>query len=405
MNIRTRLVHPPRIPGEPARAVSTPIYQTATFEQHLDEDAEGSRGGRWDYSRSGNPTRDVLEAQLAAIDGAERAFAFSSGMAAVAAVLRLLRAGDEIVVGEDLYGGTNRLLADLSTHAGVVARLVDTRDVAKVAAAITWQTKLVFIETPTNPRLRVADIAAIADAAHRVGAIVVVDNSMLSPLLQKPLELGADIALQSGTKLLGGHSDLTAGVLAVRDHTLAERLAFIQNCDGTALGPFDSWLLLRGLETLEVRLTRQQASAQRLAAWLASRDDLRGVHYPGLPGHPGADIHYRQSAGPGVVISIEVGSAQRARAVVERARLFRTVVSFGSVSSSISLPAAMSHASIPAAERARRGLSDDLLRISVGVEEVSDLIHDLAGTLSSTSDHVHERADSDPADAALGSRS
>lgn len=372
MNIRTRLVHPPRIPGEPARAVSTPIYQTATFEQQLDEG-----GGRWDYSRSGNPTRDILESQLAALDGATRAFAFNSGMAAVSATLRLLQSGDELVVGEDLYGGTNRILLDLAPRTGVVVRFVDTRNLDEIARAITWHTKLVFIETPTNPRLRVADIAAIADLAHARGATLAVDNSMLSPLLQKPLELGADIALQSGTKLLGGHSDLTAGVLAVRDERLAERLAFVQNCDGTALAPFDSWLLLRGLETLEVRLSRQQASAQRLADWLARRPDLKAVHYPGLPGHAGAYTHYRQAAGPGVVLSIEVGSTTRARQLAERARLFNTVVSFGSVSSSICIPGAMSHASIAPAERAKRGISDDLVRISVGVEDVADLIADL----------------------------
>lgn len=372
MNIRTRLVHPPRIPGEPARAVSTPIYQTATFEQQLDEG-----GGRWDYSRSGNPTRDVLESQLAALDGATRAFAFNSGMAAVAATLRLLQSGDELVVGEDLYGGTNRIVLDLAPRIGVVVRFVDTRDLDGVARAITWHTKLVFIETPTNPRLHVADIASIAELAHARGATLAVDNSMLSPLLQKPLELGADIAMQSGTKLLGGHSDLTAGVLAVRDERLAERLAFVQNCDGSALAPFDSWLLLRGLETLEVRLSRQQASAQRLADWLARRPDLKAVHYPGLPRHPGAHTHYRQAAGPGVVLSVEVGSAARARRLVERARLFNTVVSFGSVSSSISIPGAMSHASIAPAERSRRGIGDDLARISVGVEDVADLIADL----------------------------
>lgn len=372
MNIRTRLVHPPRIPGEPARAVSTPIYQTATFEQQLDEG-----GGRWDYSRSGNPTRDILESQLAALDGATRAFAFNSGMAAVSATLRLLQSGDELVVGEDLYGGTNRILLDLAPRTGVVVRFVDTRNLDEIARAITWHTKLVFIETPTNPRLRVADIAAIAELAHARGATLAVDNSMLSPLLQKPLELGADIALQSGTKLLGGHSDLTAGVLAVRDERLAERLAFVQNCDGTALAPFDSWLLLRGLETLEVRLSRQQASAQRLADWLARRPDLKAVHYPGLPGHAGAHTHYRQAAGPGVVLSIEVGSTTRARQLAERARLFNTVVSFGSVSSSICIPGAMSHASIAPAERAKRGISDDLVRISVGVEDVTDLIADL----------------------------
>lgn len=355
----TRLVQPPRIPGEPARATSTPLYQTATFAQDL----EGGRNP-WDYSRSGNPTRDVLEEQLAALDGAERALAYGSGIAAVSAALRLAGPGDEVIVGDDLYGGTVRLLRDYERHLGLGVRRVDVRDPLRVRDALGPRTRLVFVETPTNPRLRVVDVAGLADVLQEHPAQLVVDNSMLSPLRQRPLELGADIALQSATKLLGGHGDLTAGVIAVSDGAVAERLAFLRNAEGSALAPFEAWLLLRGMSTLSVRLERQERNAAALADWLETRPEVTRVH--------------RVPAGTGgVVVSFETGSVARSREIIRRARLFRTTVSFGGVTSSIGLPCAMSHASVSEAERATSGLAEDLVRISTGLEDARDLLADL----------------------------
>jgi len=366
----TRLVHPPRLPGEPSGASSTPIFQTATFAL---DGVPGSPGvtepPAWDYSRSGNPTRDVLEAQLARLDGTEHGLAYGSGMAALTGVLRQIPPAGEVVVGDDLYGGTQRLLRRYAGHLGIRITSVDTTDPDAVAAAVSDATDLVLIETPSNPRLKVTPLPPIAEIAHRHGARLVVDNSLLSSYLQKPLALGADVALQSATKLLGGHADLTAGVVAVNDAELAERLAFDRNAEGTALAPFEAWLLLRGLQTLAVRLDRQLETARRLVAFVRAHPRVERVWYP------------RHGPG-GVVISFETGDERASRAVVRRTRLFATTVSFGAVRSSISLPAAMSHACVPEDRRRAQGLSPDLVRLSVGIEEAEDLIGDLGDALS-----------------------
>lgn len=374
MKLHTELVQFDACPADPYGPTSTPIYQTATFEQ---EDPE--QFGRYDYSRSGNPTRTVLETQLARLErgciGGAKAFA--SGMAALSAVVRLVKPGERIVAGADIYGGTFRLLERIARPYGIDVVYAPTWDEEALAAALHERTRLVLIETPTNPLQRITDVRAAAEAAHRVGAWLAVDNTMLSPALLRPLELGADIVIHSATKFLCGHADVTAGAVVVRDESLAERIAFTCNAEGAALGPFDSWLLLRGLKTLALRVERQQASARALASFLARHEAVRRVHYAGLPNHPGRAIQERQAAGPGSVLAFETGDRAISRAVIERCRLFKTTVSFGSITSTISLPCCMSHASIPAEIRRERQMPEDLVRISVGIEDVEDLVGDL----------------------------
>ena len=374
MRFDTALLRFDAAPGDPARPTSTPICQTATFAQ---PDALGS--GPYDFTRSGNPTRAVLEAQLARLEGVHRAFAFTSGMAALTAVTRLLRPGDEVLVGDDLYGGTWRLLHRLVAPFGVQVTTVDAGDVDAVSAAASSRTKLVLVETPTNPLLRIVDIGALADVAHRVGARLAVDGTLTSFALQRPLSLGADLVIHSATKLLCGHGDVMAGVVAAGDPETAEAIAFVQNAEGAGLAPFDAWLLLRGLKTLSLRVKRQQATAGRIARLLVDHPDVARVWWPGLPDHPGAALHARQARGPGQVISFETGDVARSRRVVEALSLFTIAVSFGSVTSSVSLPCAMSHASIPSADRA---LPEDLVRLSIGAEDADDLLDDLSAALA-----------------------
>lgn len=377
MNIHTKLIRFDAAPGDPTRPTSTPIYQTATFEQE-----SATAFGAYDYSRSGNPTRSVLEAHLADLEHACRAFAYASGMAALAAVTRLLSPGDEILADEDLYGGAYRFYSRVLPSSGITARYADATDLSAFASAITQRTRLIHIESPTNPLLRILDIRAIARLAHDAGALLSVDSTMLSPYLQNPLDLGADIVVHSGTKYLNGHADVTAGVIAVRDPELASRLAFLQNAEGTALGPQDCFLLLRGLKTLGCRLDRQQQTAQRVAEFLAGHPSVSRVNFPGLAGHPGKELHDSQSRGPGAVLSIELESRDAAVALVESTRLFTTCVSFGSINSSISLPACMSHASIPAEQRRDDRVPPSLVRLSIGLEDPQDLIDDLNRALA-----------------------
>ena len=372
MKFASRLVSFDACPADPFRPITTPIYQTATFEQeHADQ------FGRYDYSRSGNPTRTVLEEQLAHLENADRAFAFASGLAAISSVTRLFSAGDEILSCDDLYGGTYRLFSKILNRTGVKVRYADACDVAQFSAAITPETRLLYIETPTNPLLRICDIRALADLAHNHGAMLCVDNSAMSPYLQNPLDLGADIVVHSATKYLCGHSDVTAGVVAVRSPELAEQIYFLQNGEGAALGPFDSYLLLRSIKTLKLRLDCQQASARKIAEHLNRNPAVRRVYYPGLPGHAGHDLHAQQARGAGAVISFATGSFELSRRIAEATRIFRVSVSFGSVNSSISLPGCMSHASIPAEARKSRAFDGDLVRLSIGIEDVDDLIDDL----------------------------
>jgi len=362
-------------PDDPFRPVATPIYQTATFDQ-----PNALEPGRYDYSRSGNPTRAVLEAQLARLDRGTHAFAFASGLAALTAVTRLLRPGDELLAGDDLYGGTYRLFSRLVAPHGVAVRYADLADDAAALAAVTPRTRLVHVESVTNPLLRVPDLRKLAELSHRHGAWLCVDASALSPYLQRPLDLGADIVVHSATKYLAGHGDVTAGSVAVKDERLAEQLGFVQNAEGAGLGPFDSFLLLRGMPTLAVRLDRQQATAHRVASHLRSRG--LPVRYPGLRGDPGYARLRAQSRGAGAVVSFETGSLDASARLVESLRLFSTTVSFGSVHSSASLPCRMSHAAIPAEVRRARRLPEDLVRLSLGLEDPEDLVEDLEQALA-----------------------
>jgi cystathionine beta-lyase len=372
----TRLVHCGD-PRDPYGAVAPPLYQTATFRQPgIDQP------GEYDYTRSGNPTRALLEAQLAALEGGSAACAYGSGMAAIAALTRLVPAGSEIVAGADLYGGTVRLLSQVAPRQGIAVRYVDATDTAAVAAALTPHTRLLLVETPGNPLLGIADLGALATLARERGVLLAVDNSLLSPLLQRPLELGADLVVASTTKFLGGHSDTTGGMVATSDGALAAELAFHQNAEGTALAPFECWLLLRGLKTLALRLERQCASAAVVAARLADHPAVERVYYPGLPSHPGQAVQRRQARGDGAVLSFTTGDAERSRRLVEATRVFDLAVSFGSVASAISLPCAMSHASVPAELRARLAPPPDLVRLSVGIEDVGDLWTDLEVALA-----------------------
>jgi len=376
MKIDTKLVQAAGCPGDPHRAVATPIYQTATFEQE-----SALEFSAYDYSRSGNPTRKVLEDQLAELEHGTRAFAFASGLAALTAVTRMLRPGDEILAVDDVYGGTCRLFSRILERSEITVRYVHGSTAEEFSRGFTDRTRLVHIETPTNPLLRVVDIAALAELAHQNDSWLSVDNTMLSPYLQNPLVLGADIVTHSATKALCGHSDVIAGAVIVRDEKLAEDLYLIQNGEGAVLGPFDSYLLLRGIKTLGVRLDRQQANAAQIAAFLAENPAVRRVYHPSFLEEQDFAIHSRQARGNGTVVSFETGSLDTSRAVVESLKLFPITVSFGGLQSSVSLPGRMSHASVPAHVAAQRRLPVDLIRLSIGIEDAEDLIADLGDAL------------------------
>ncbi|HVH85189.1 MAG TPA: cystathionine beta-lyase [Terriglobales bacterium] len=376
MKIDTKLVQSAGCPGDPHRAVTTPIYQTATFEQ------EGAlEFSEYDYSRSGNPTRAVLEQQLAELEHGTRAFAFASGLAALTAVTRLLKAGDEILAVDDVYGGTCRLFSKILNRSEISVRYVQGTTGEDFARAFSDRTRLVHIETPTNPLLKVVDIAGLAQVAHQHHALLCVDNTMLSPYLQNPLTLGADIVIHSATKFLCGHSDVIAGTVVVRDDQLAKDLYLIQNGEGAVLGPFDSYLLLRGIKTLAVRMERQQSNAAQIAGFLTGHPAVKHVYYPSLLEKKSFGIHVRQARGNGAVVSFETGSLDTSRQIVESLKLFPITVSFGGLQSSVSLPGRMSHASVPAHVAQQRQLPADLIRLSVGIEDSEDLIADLTEAL------------------------
>ncbi|PVU97849.1 hypothetical protein BB561_000245 [Smittium simulii] len=364
--------------SEPYNSSSVPIYQTATFKQ-----TSSSGSGAYDYSRSGNPTRSVVELHMAKIMNAERAFVVSSGMTALDVILRLVSSGQEIVAGNDLYGGTNRLLTYLSTYSDIKTHNVDTTDVAAVEQKLNSEkTRLVLLETPTNPKIKIADIKQIAEITKKMcpNALVVVDNTMMSPYLQKTLDLGAHIEYHSGTKYLSGHHDLMAGVIGVNSADLGDRIYNVINATGCGLSPFDSWLLLRGVKTLSVRMDKQQANAILIANFL----ELNGfnVHFPGLKSHPQYELHNKLASGPGAVLSFETGDIGSSERIVESTKLWGISVSFGCVNSLISMPCRMSHASIPEHVRLERDLKEDLIRLCVGIEDPADLMDDLSNALT-----------------------
>lgn len=376
MGKNTELVQIGLVTDKRTGAISTPIYQCATFAHPALGESTG-----YDYSRTCNPTREVLEEGIARLEGGCRGFAFATGMAAVTTLLMLFKQGDHLVVTEDLYGGTYRLLEKIFANFGLTASYVDTSDLQQVKAALQDNTRAVFVETPTNPLLKIADIPAIAGIAQEKGLLTIVDNTFLTPVLQRPLDLGADIVVHSGTKYLGGHNDLLAGLVVAKDAIIAEQIGFLQNGTGAVLAPFDAWLLIRGLKTLGLRMERQEANARRLAAWLDDHPQVSMVYYPGLPHHPGHCILNRQAAGFGAMVTFIVNKQELVEQVLKRVSVFSFAESLGGVESLITFPAVQTHADIPSETRARLGIDDCLLRISVGVEDIDDLIADLQQAL------------------------
>jgi cystathionine gamma-lyase len=373
----TRAIHAGQDADPATGATVVPIYATSTYTQ----EAPGKHKG-YEYSRSGNPTRTALESCLAALEGGERGLAFASGLAATTAVLSLLRPGDEVVAAADLYGGTYRLLERVFKPWGLVARYTDDPSPQGFARLLGPATKLVWIETPTNPLLQILDIAAVAELTHKAGALLAVDNTFASPYLQQPLRLGADLVIHSTTKYLGGHSDVVGGAV-IGGHDLLAPIAFYQNAAGGVPGPFDAWLTLRGLKTLAVRMDRHCANARRLAEWLHGQPQVERVYYPGLEGHPGHALAGRQMRDFGGMISMRLkGGGPAARRFLPRTRLFSLAESLGGVESLVCHPATMTHASIPAELRLARGVDDGLIRLSVGIEDADDLQEDLRQALA-----------------------
>lgn len=373
LGFATRAIHAGQGPDPATGAVIVPIYQTSTYAQ-----SKAGKHKGYEYSRTGNPTRAALEACLAALDGGRHGLAFASGMAAEAAITQLLRPHDHVVAVDDLYGGTYRLFIQVCEPMGVHFSFVDPADSVAFEGAWTAKTRMVWLESPTNPLLKLVDIPAVSKLAHARGALVVVDNTFLSPYFQRPLALGADLVVYSATKYLGGHSDLIGGAITTDRDDLHQQLAFVQNAVGAVPGPLDAWLVLRGLKTLAVRMREHERNATMVAEFLARHPRVTRVLYPGLPDYPQRELARRQMSGFGGMLSFELaGGLDAAQAVVERTRLFTLAESLGGVESLIELPAAMTHASIPAAVRQARGVADSLIRLSVGIEEATDLIRDL----------------------------
>ncbi|MDT8322120.1 MAG: cystathionine gamma-synthase [Xanthomonadales bacterium] len=378
----TRAIHSGQSPDPSTGAIMTPIFATSTYVQRSPGDHQG-----WEYSRSHNPTRDAYERCVADLENGIRGFAFASGMAATATILELLDSGDHVVAGDDLYGGTFRLFHRVRERsAGLRFSFAQLEDPDRLREAMTPETRLVWVETPTNPMLKVIDIAAAAEIAHEHGALLVVDNTFATPMLQQPLSLGADIVMHSATKYLNGHSDMIGGVAVVReDEALADRLWFLLNSAGAIQGPFDSFLALRGLKTLALRMKAHCENAAHIAQWLEGHAAVRRVIYPGLPDHPQHALVMRQMSGlGGGIISVDLhGGLEKSRSMLERCSLFALAESLGGVESLINHPAIMTHASVPEDIRARLGISDTLVRLSVGVEDVDDLVADLDYALDS----------------------
>lgn len=377
MGFATDAIHAGQAPDPATGAVIVPIYQTSTFVQ---EELGKHKG--FEYARTANPTRTALEHNLAALERGAFGFAFASGMAAINALLTLFKSGDHIVAGHNLYGGTFRLFERVLKNFGLTFSYADSTRLGEVERAVTPRTRLLFIETPTNPVMEITDITAAADLAHRHKILLAVDNTFMSPYLQRPLELGADMVVHSTTKYLNGHSDGVGGAVILNDPALAEHLRFLQNAAGAILGPMDSWLVLRGVKTLAVRMRQHNENGMAIAQFLAKHPKVRKVHYPGLENHPQHALAERQMAGFGGMLSFETGSLENAKTLLKSVHLCSLAESLGGVETLISHPASMTHASVPAADRARLGITDGLVRVSVGIEDVEDLIADLEQALA-----------------------
>ncbi len=371
-NINTALIHGGISIDERTGAVNVPIYQTSTFKQ----DGLGKMRG-YEYSRTGNPTREALEALIAELEGGYAGFAFASGLAAETAVLSLLHTGDRVLISSNVYGGTFRLLNQVFDHFGINYTISDTEDPSAFERDITDDVKAVLIESPANPLMTVTDIKAVADIAHRHGLLVIVDNTFMTPYLQRPLELGADIVVHSATKYLGGHSDVVAGLAAVKTKELAEKLAFLQNSTGGVLPPFDSFLLIRGIKTLGVRLDRHVENALAAAEYLSAHEAVKSVHYPGLPTDKGYEVNKRQAKNGGVMISFELTEGHDIEKFFESLELITLAESLGGVESLVCHPSSMTHASIPEEIRKKVGITDGLIRLSIGIEDIDDILADL----------------------------
>ncbi|HEV2500515.1 MAG TPA: cystathionine gamma-synthase [Terriglobia bacterium] len=372
MGFATDAIHIGQEADPATGAIIVPIYQTSTFVQQ-----ELGKNKGYEYARTSNPTRAALERNLAALEGGRYGFAFASGMAAIHAVASLLKTGDHVVAGRNLYGGTFRLFERVLKDFGLRFSYTDTRRPEDVARAFLPETRLLFIETPTNPVMEITDIATVAALAHRHGMLLAVDNTFMSPYFQRPLALGADIVLHSTTKYLNGHSDGVGGAVILNDPALAERLAFLQNAVGAVLAPFDSWLILRGVKTLSVRMRQHHTNGLAVAAHLEAHPKVKRVHYPGLASHPQHALACRQMSGFSGMISFETDSLENAKTVLKSVRLCSLAESLGGVETLISHPATMTHASVPTEERSQLGITDGLVRISVGIEDVEDIIADL----------------------------
>jgi cystathionine beta-lyase/cystathionine gamma-synthase len=372
----TRAVHAGQRPEPLAGAIMTPVYLTSTYVQE-----ELGRNKGYEYARGKNPTREALERNVAALEGGRHGFAFSSGMGCVDSLMKLFRGGDHVVCGENVYGGTFRLFDKILRHYGMEFTFVDTRDPERIERAVKKNTRAILVETPSNPLMRVTDIRAAADIAHAHGALLIVDNTFASPVFQRPFELGADIVFHSTTKYLNGHSDMLGGIALVKDDALAERLQFITNAAGAIPGPFDAWLALRGTKTLHLRMRQHDITGRAIARWLVDQLGAESVMYVGLPTHPQHELAKRQMSGFGGMISLELGTRDRAAHVLKRVRVFSLAESLGGVESLISHPATMTHASVPADDRAKLGITDGLIRLSCGVEDTEDLRADLEQAL------------------------
>ncbi|MFT8879136.1 MAG: PLP-dependent aspartate aminotransferase family protein [Oenococcus sp.] len=373
MNFNTELIHGGSEDPQTG-AVSIPIYRASTFHQH-----KLSAGPKWEYGRSGNPTRAALESLAAQIEGGTAAFAFASGSAAIHTVFSLFSAGDHIIVGNDVYGGTFRLINQVLKRFGLLFTVVDTRDLTAVTDAIQPNTKAIYLETPTNPLLNISDIKALAQIAKAHGLKTIVDNTFATPYNQQPLALGADIVVHSATKYLGGHSDLIAGLAITNDEQIAKQLAFLQNSIGAVLSPDDSWLLQRGIKTLGVRMRAHEENARTIFTYLKSNAKVAKVYYPGDPDSAGYDIAKKQMTGFGAMISFELNKSLDTQKFVESLKIIDLAESLGGIESLIEVPAVMTHAAIPREIRIQNGIQDELIRLSVGLEDIDDLLDDLKG--------------------------
>lgn len=372
MKLGTKLIHSGTTVDPQTGALGVPIYQISTYRQHSVD-----HFGKYDYARGDNPTREALEETVAALEGGSRCLAFASGMAAISTTLMIFSPGDHLVVCDDVYGGAYRVLTSIFSRMGISSTFVDATDLQAIEAAIRPETKGLYLETPSNPLLKITDLRGAAAIAKHHGLITLVDNTFMTPYLQRPLELGCDIVLHSGTKFLNGHSDVICGFSITDNPELGQRIRYIQNAFGTGLGPQDAFLTLRGIKTLKVRMAQSQQTTAAVVDWLCKHPKVTALHYPGLAQHPGAAIHAAQADGPGAVFSFELDSFETTKRLLEQTKLAAFAVSLGGVESIISYPARMSHAAVPAEERARKGITDTLVRLSVGLEEPEDLIADL----------------------------